>query len=81
MGTNTDIKKLKRDINKYKKDLLKKAREKGLYENFGQNEIRKLKDKYDIFYKDNHYKPIIQDLINDFEFNFCLKIDDNNLKD
>ena len=26
--------------------MIKKAKAKGLYENFGQNELRKLKDKY-----------------------------------
>ena len=79
MGTNINITELKKDINKYKKSLLKKAKEKGLYENFGQKEVLKLKDKYDVFYRKD-YKPIIEDLINDFEFNFCLKIDDNSLK-
>ena len=34
------------EINKIKKRLIKKVKEKGIYENFGQNEIRDLKDKY-----------------------------------
>jgi len=38
--------KFKKDLNKFKKKLIKKVKEKGIYENFGQNEIRDLKDKY-----------------------------------
>lgn len=34
------------DINKFKKQLISKAKSKGLYENFGQAEVRKLEDKY-----------------------------------
>lgn len=34
------------DINKYKTALKKKADKSGIYENFGADEIRKLKDKY-----------------------------------
>jgi hypothetical protein len=34
------------DIERYKKQLITKAKSKGLYENFGQNEVRKLEDKY-----------------------------------
>ena len=34
------------DIEKYKKALIAKAKTKGLYENFGQDEVRKLSDKY-----------------------------------
>lgn len=37
---------LKTDINKYKKALINKVKEKGLYENFGQKEVRKLEDKH-----------------------------------
>lgn len=40
------MKNLQRDIEKAKQKLIKKAREKGLYENFGQKEIRELKDKH-----------------------------------
>lgn len=29
-----------------KKNLIKKAKKKGIYENFGQTEVRKLEDKY-----------------------------------
>jgi len=34
------------EIVKYKKSLIRKAKTKGLYENFGQLEVRKLSDKY-----------------------------------
>jgi len=34
------------EIAKYKKQLINKAKTKGLYENFGQSEVRKLEDKY-----------------------------------
>jgi len=37
---------LKTDIKKYKNQLIKKARIKGLWENFGQNKVRKLEEKY-----------------------------------
>ena len=37
---------LTREIDGIKRRLVKKAKEKGLYENFGQTEIRKLRDKY-----------------------------------
>ena len=38
--------KIETDINKKKKRLINKVKEKGIYENFGQNEISNLKDKY-----------------------------------
>ena len=41
---------LKRDIDKLKKQLINKWKNKGAYENLGQKEIKKLKDKY-------HYNP------------------------
>lgn len=34
------------EIVKYKQALIKKAKSKGLYENFGQSEVRKLESKY-----------------------------------
>jgi hypothetical protein len=34
-------------INKMKKELIEKAKKRGLYENFGQNEVRKIRDKFD----------------------------------
>ena len=38
--------KVTKDIARLKKLLIAKAKKKGLYENFGQNEVRKLKDKF-----------------------------------
>ena len=35
-----------KDINKFKKQLIAKAKRKGIYENFGQSEVRKLETKY-----------------------------------
>jgi len=37
---------LRSDIRKYKIKLIGQAKSKGLYENFGQKELRKLNDKY-----------------------------------
>jgi len=34
------------DVNKMKKSLIAKAKSKGIYENFGQKEVRQLEDKY-----------------------------------
>ena len=41
------------DIDKMKKSLIQKAKSKGLYENFGQKEVRQLEDKYG-------YTPAVQ---------------------
>jgi len=38
-------KKVERDIIRYKEQLKKKARKKGIYENFGQKEVTELIDK------------------------------------
>ena len=40
------------EINRLKAALIKKASKKGLYENFGQREVRKLEDKH----SDSRYK-------------------------
>lgn len=40
------------DINRYKKSLEKKAAKSGVYENFGADEIRKLRDKYSVYQDD-----------------------------
>ena len=39
-----EIKKIKRTAEKMKKQLIKKTEKKGIYENFGQKEVRKLTD-------------------------------------
>ena len=51
-----------KDIRKEKRKLIAKAKRKGLFENFGQAEVRKLEDKY----FDYMYKPEIE-LIRDFD--------------
>ena len=40
------VKQLEKDIDKAKKQLIAKAKRQGFYENFGQEEYRKLLDKY-----------------------------------
>ena len=46
LGEGNIIDTIKKDIDKLKKALTKKAKSKGIYENFGQKEVRKLEDKY-----------------------------------
>jgi hypothetical protein len=41
--------KIDKDIAKFKKQLIAKEKSRGLYENFGQKEVRKLNDKYDAY--------------------------------
>ena len=41
--------KIDKDIAKFKKQLIAKEKSRGLYENFGRNEVRKLNDKYDSY--------------------------------
>lgn len=43
-------KQILKDIKKYKKQLIAKAKRKGLYENFGEKEERKLENKYGSHY-------------------------------
>jgi hypothetical protein len=67
------------DIEKYKKSLLKKAKQKGLYENFGQNEVRKLEDKYkcNTDYSDKGRET--WEKIQGFN-KWCMSLDDNDLR-
>jgi len=37
---------MRADINRYKGQLIARYQRRGLYENFGQDEVRKLTDKY-----------------------------------
>ena len=64
-------KNIHKEIMKKKRQLLKKAKEKGLWENFGQDEVRKLKDEF----PDRKYASII----NDFD-NWCMNVTDSDLK-
>lgn len=41
-----NCKKIDTAISRAKKILIKKAKENGIYENFGQNEIREIRDKF-----------------------------------
>ena len=67
--------KLINDMNKIKNKLINKAKKGGIYENFGQKEVRALKDKYsynDMIYGDNdarlHAKLI--DKLDDWAMSF-----------
>ena len=42
-----------KDIAKFKKQLISKEKSRGLYENFGQKEVSKIKDKYDSYERDD----------------------------
>ncbi len=57
MGTLTDVKK---DIKNYKERLVRKAKHNGLWENFGDEEVRVLEDEYHLhqFSDDNVWKTI-----------------------
>ena len=76
-----DFKKFKRDLNKYKKNLIKKVKEKGLCENFGSNEIIKLNDTYSLYcislYED--FGKEINKLYNEFR-DFCHNFNDKDLE-
>ena len=50
MVKSTNTKQLKKDISRIKKLLIHRAKKKGLYENFGDKEERKLRDKYETGY-------------------------------
>ena len=69
--------KIETEINKIKKRLIKEVKEKGIYENFGQNEIGDLKDKFnynDLCINDlclNKEQIKIRILIDNFD-NWCL---------
>jgi hypothetical protein len=52
---------MKKEIDQIKKRLTNKARSKGIWEYFGQDEVRYLTDKYDVFGTD------LSELILDFE--------------
>ena len=74
--------KFKKDLKKYKRNLIKKAREKGLYENFGQKEINKLNEDYSLYcislYED--FGKEINKSYKEFK-DFCLNFDDRSLKE
>jgi len=51
-------KNLKKDIDNYKKKLIKKAKENGIYENFWQEYVSKLEDKYSNYRYTTEFKEI-----------------------
>ena len=67
---------IQKDIDKVKKRLINKAKKKGLWENFGQKELRKLKDKH---IGANCVTQEIYDLFQDFD-NWCGNFNDKDLK-
>jgi len=62
------IKKLEKEIEKTKNSLLIKAKKNGLYENFGQVEIRKLKDKFIDFASYTNEMKLIRKSIDNFDY-------------
>lgn len=76
------FKQFKKDLKKSKNSLIKKAKNKGLYENFGSKEIMSLNDKYSIYsislYED--FGNELNKLFNEFK-DFCYNFDDNSLKE
>jgi hypothetical protein len=72
------LKKLEKEIEKTKNSLLIKAKKNGLYENFGQVEIRKLKDKFINFSNYTNEMNIIKNLIDGFDY-WCGTVSDQDL--
>ena len=65
-------KQINRDIRAIKKSLIKRAK-KGLYENFGQRELRDLESKYfDYIYKSEHVRRALTEF-NNWALNFDLR--------
>jgi len=68
------------DINNNKKRLIAKAKKRGLYENFGQTEVRKLKDKYgynDLQYGDTEER-LLASMLDHFD-TWCMNVCDRDL--
>ena len=68
--------KIKTNIEKIKKQLIAKAKKKGLYENFGQKEVMKLKDKFPTGYMGE--ERINMDAIDEFS-NWAMNVNDRDL--
>ena len=56
--TSQVSKSINHDIGVAKRKLIAKYREDGIYENFGQREVRKLHDKYSDFLYSSEFNPI-----------------------
>ncbi len=70
-----------KEIRKIKKQLINKALKKGIWENFGQKEYLKLKDKYSKYmnvFSVETDKRLNEEL--DGFYNWCINFNDNNLK-
>lgn len=70
-----------KDIRKEKNKLIERAKKKGIYENFGQQEYNKLKDKWNRYLNvfGSETDKRINEELNNF-FNWCITFDDNKLK-
>lgn len=64
------------EIEKTKKKLIRKAEKTGLYENFGETEARKLREKFPVGYMGEERKNM--DAIEDFE-KWAMTFDDRKL--
>ena len=78
MLNNGDL--LINDIKKLKKSLIAKAKSRGgIYENFGDKEIRMLKDKFSSMrYSDMDSRRFVDEQIDKFE-SWCMNADDRLL--
>jgi len=76
-----NFKQFKKDIKKYKKNLINKAKKKGLYENFGSKEIGLLNSNYGLYcislYEENGKE--VNKLYTEFK-EFCYNLNDDILK-
>ena len=66
--------KIETAIKQYRNKLIKKADSKGLYENFGQTEVRKLEDKFIDISDYTTEMNSNRNLINSFD-NWCMNYD------
>lgn len=70
------------DISRLKKNLIKKAKKKGLYENFGQKEVLDLEAKYRYYDWNSHganSDKRVYNLISKFN-NWCMNFNDKDLR-
>ena len=74
----TKDKEIKARIKSLKLLLIKKAKKKGLYENFGQKEVRKLRDTFIDISSYTEEMNQSRDLIQDFD-KWCMNFDDSQL--
>jgi len=72
------LKKLEKEIEKTRNSLLIKAKKNGLYENFGQVEIRNLKDKFVNSASYTNEMNIIRKAIDNFDY-WCGNLSDQDL--